>query len=79
MAMSRRLMMPERRMNSMIGGTVAAKRSDLRIETTPPLAAASAVLLGLPSLGPLALREESAARCEDQPIREDASHGHGVD
>ncbi len=60
-ASPRRLVTPERRMDMMIGSTVWANLSASRIEFFRPLAAASAVLVGLPSFIPLVLREARAA------------------
>ena len=71
--MPRRLLMPERRMASMMGRTVAAKRSASAIETVRPRAAALAGLVGLPNFLPEVLREAGpkspASLASDYPIR----------
>jgi hypothetical protein len=60
-ARPRKLVTPERRIDSMIGSTVRANRSASSIDIFRPLAAASAVLVGFPSLTPVVLREARAA------------------
>ncbi|RWI10356.1 MAG: hypothetical protein EOQ92_33210 [Mesorhizobium sp.] len=55
------LVMPERWIESMIGSTVWANLSASRIEIFRPFAAASPVLVGLPSFIPVVLREARAA------------------
>jgi hypothetical protein len=61
MARPRKLVMPDCWMEAMIGSTVWANLSASRIEILRPLAAASAVLVGLPSFIPVVLREARAA------------------
>ena len=60
-------------MDAMIGSTVWAKRSASLTDIVRPFAAASAVLVGLPSLIPVVLREERAALVRSEISRRSLS------
>lgn len=59
-ARPRRVVMPDRWMDAMIGSTVSANRSASLTDTARPFAAASALLVWFPSLMPVVLREARA-------------------